>query len=90
MGESLTHLGLQASLIGPLAALELTCLALYLVPQTSVLGAVLLTGYLGGAILAHLRVGDPFVIQALLGVLVWAGLYLRDTRVRALLPLRRP
>jgi hypothetical protein len=91
MVESFTgHFGFQEGMIVPLAVLELTCLALYLVPQTSVLGAVLLTGYLGGAIVTHLRVGEPPVLQVLLGVLVWAGLYLRDTRVRALLPLRRP
>jgi hypothetical protein len=54
-----------------------------------VLGAILLTGYLGGAILTHLRVGDPYWMQAVLGVLLWGGLYLRDPRLRALLPLVR-
>jgi len=82
------HLGLGESLILPIAILELASLVIYLVPRTSVLGAVLLTGYMGGAILAHLRIGEPPVIQAVLGILVWLGLYLRDARLRALLPLR--
>jgi hypothetical protein len=54
-----------------------------------VLGAVLLTGYLGGAVATHVRVGEAFVIPLVLGVLLWAGLYLRDERIRALLPLRK-
>jgi hypothetical protein len=83
------ELGFPEGLITPIAVLELTCVALYLVPQTSVLGAVLLTGYLGGAIVTHLRVGQPFVMPVLIGVVVWAGLYLRDMRLRALLPLRK-
>jgi hypothetical protein len=69
--------------------LELFCAAVYVVPRTAVLGAVLLTGYLGGAVATHVRVGDAFIVPLLLGVLVWAGLYLRDERVRALLPLRK-
>jgi hypothetical protein len=73
----------------PLGAVELVCAILYVVPQTSVLGAVLLTGYLGGAVATHVRVGDPFIPPLLLGVLVWAGLFLRDLRLRALLPLRK-
>jgi len=71
--------------------LELACLAVYLVPRTSVLGAVLLTGYLGGAVATHVRIGDPSAVMPfVLGVLLWAGLYLRDARLHALLPLRRP
>jgi DoxX-like protein len=64
---------------------------LYAVPRTSVLGAILLTGYLGGAIASHLRLGDPLFTHTLfglyLGLLVWGGLYLRDGRLRALIPL---
>lgn len=71
-----------------LAILEIACTVIYVVPKTSVLGAVLLTGYLGGAIATHVRVSDPFIAPLVLGVLVWVGLYLRDLRVRALLPLR--
>ena len=86
--QMFAHLGLSGSLILPIAILELASLVIYLVPRTSALGAILLTGYMGGAILAHLRVGEPPVIPAVLGILVWLGLYLRDARLRALLPLR--
>lgn len=71
-----------------LGIVEALCTVLYLVPQTAVLGAVLLAGYMGGAISTHLRVGEPFFVQLLIGVLLWGGLYLRDERVRALIPLR--
>ena len=81
-------LGYPAALLPRLSALEITCVVLYAVPRTSLLGAVLLTGYAGGAVATHVRVGQPFVDPALLGLLVWAGLYLRDDRLRALLPLR--
>jgi len=64
--------------------------AVYLVPPTAVLGAVLLTGYVGGIILTHWRVGDPVVIPIVLGLLVWLGIYLREPRLAALLPVRRP
>jgi hypothetical protein len=86
--QMFAHLGLGESLILPIAILELASLALYLVPRTSVLGAILLTGYMGGAILCHLRVGEPPVIQSVLGILVWLGLFLRESRLRALLPIR--
>ena len=61
---------------------------LYVIPRTSILGAILLTGYLGGATATHVRIGDPFFGPILFGVLVWAGLFLRDARLRALIPLR--
>jgi hypothetical protein len=82
-------LGYSASMLPALAVLELFCTVVYVVPRTAVLGAVLLTGYLGGAVATHVRVGEAFVIPLLLGVMVWAGLYLRDERIRALLPLRK-
>ncbi|MCK6548193.1 DoxX family protein [Myxococcota bacterium] len=82
--------GYPASLLMPLGVVELTCVVLYLVPQTAVLGAVLLTGYLGGAVATHVRVGDAFIAPIIVGVLVWGGVFLRDARLRALLPLRRP
>jgi hypothetical protein len=82
-------LGYPASVLPALAVLELFCTVVYAVPRTAVLGAVLLTGYLGGAVATHVRVGEPFVVPLLLGVFLWAGLYLRDERVRALLPLRK-
>jgi xanthine/uracil permease len=61
----------------------------YVIPQTSVLGAILLTGYLGGAVATHVRIDDNFVPPIVMGVLVWLGLFLRDPRLRALIPLRR-
>jgi hypothetical protein len=67
---------------------ELVCTETYVIPWTSVLGAILLTGYLGGAIATHVRIGEPFYGPLVLGVLVWGGLYLRCKRVRALIPLR--
>ncbi|MEP6600225.1 MAG: DoxX family protein [Nitrospirota bacterium] len=84
----MAHLGLPESLIVPLGILEISCVVIYLIPATSVLGAILLTGYIGGAICAHLRVGDPFFIQIALGICVWLGLYLRENRLKALIPIR--
>jgi len=72
-----------------LAILELTCIALYAIPQTAILGAVLVTGYLGGAVATHLRIADNFTPALVLGICAWAGLYLREPRIRALLPLRQ-
>lgn len=68
--------------------LESVCLVLYLIPATSVLGAVLLTGYLGGAVATHLRAGESPALAAVVGALVWVGLYLREPRLWELLPLR--
>jgi hypothetical protein len=86
--REMAHLGLPESLIMPLAILEISCVVIYLIPATSVLGAILLTGYLGGAICTHVRVGDPFFIQSALGIFVWLGLYLRENRLKGLIPLR--
>ena len=86
--QMFVHLGLSESLILPIAILELVSVAIYLIPRTSVLGAILLAGFMGGAILAHLRVGEAPVVQAVFGILVWLGLYLREARLRVLLPLR--
>jgi hypothetical protein len=72
-----------------LGILEIACTVLYVVPQTAVFGAVLLTGYLGGATATHVRIGEPFYTPILVGVLVWLGLFLRERRLRSLLPLRR-
>jgi hypothetical protein len=80
--------GYPESVLQGLAIIELSCALIYAIPQTAVLGAVLVTGYLGGAIATHVRVSDPFIAPLALGVLAWLGLYLRDTRLRALLPLR--
>jgi hypothetical protein len=90
--EACAHLGLAENLLGVIGALQLVYTVLYAVPRTSILGAILLTGYLGGAVLSHLRVGDPLASHVLfpiyLGVLLWAGLYLRDDRLRSLVPFR--
>jgi hypothetical protein len=71
-----------------LGIVELACVVLYLIPQTAVLGAVLLTGYLGGAIATHVRLNESIIFPVVIGVVLWLGLYLRDARLRALLPLR--
>ena len=85
----MTHLGVPESLMRPLGVLELFCVVVYLAPATSVLGAVLFTGYVGGTIVTHLRMGESVLLQIALGVLIWLGLYLREPRLRALLPLRQ-
>jgi hypothetical protein len=87
--QAFTHLGIPEKLIIPLGILELSCTLIYIVPQTSVLGAILLTGYLGGAILTHLRVGEAVIAQFIFGVVLWGGLFLRDRRLRALIPLKQ-
>ncbi len=86
--EDLAPIGWTVDKMLPLAIVELVCVILYLIPRTAVLGAILITGYMGGAIAAHVRINDYFVVQALIGVLTWLGLYLRDARVRQLIPLR--
>jgi hypothetical protein len=88
--QGIAHLGLPESMMKPLAALEISCVVIYLIPQTAVLGAVLLAGYIGGAICTHWRVGDPFFVQILLGIFVWLGIYLREPRLKDLIPLRKP
>ena len=86
--EGMAKLGIPESLAFGLGILELACTILYIIPRTAVLGAILLTGYLGGAILTHLRVGDNFIGPIVFGVFIWGGLFLRDPRIRALIPLR--
>ena len=83
--EGFAHLGYPTSLALGLGILELACTVVYVIPRTSVLGAILLTGYLGGATATHVRVGDPFFGPVIVGVLVWGGLFLRDARLRALI-----
>jgi DoxX-like family len=82
--------GFPEGSITPIGVVEVLSALLYAFPQTSVLGAVLCTGYLGGAVATHVHGSQGFLTPALLGVMVWAGLFLRDARLRALLPLRRP
>jgi hypothetical protein len=91
--ETSAQLGLAAHLARPLGVITLACTILYAIPRTSVLGAILLTAYMGGAIATHVRVGSPLFTHVLfgvyLGLFIWGGLYLRDERVRALIPFTR-
>jgi hypothetical protein len=89
--QGFSQFGIPEQLITPIGVIELACVAIYLVPQTAVLGAVLIDGYLGGAIITHLRAGQGAVALApfLLGVSAVAGLWLREPRLRELLPARR-
>jgi len=91
--ETTVKLGYSETVILPLGIVLLVCTVLYAIPRTSVLGAILLTGYLGGAVATHVRVGDPLfthdLFPAYLGLLIWGGLYLRYQRLRTLIPLRR-
>jgi hypothetical protein len=89
--EATVKLGYPESVIFGLGVVLLSCTILYLVPRTAVLGAILLTGYLGGAVASHLRAGDgafPVLFPVIFGALLWGGLVLRDARLRALLPVR--
>lgn len=86
--EEFARLGYPEGLAVGIGILEIFCAVVYMIPRSSVLGAILLTGYLGGATATHVRIGDPFFIPIIVGVVVWVGLYLRDDRLRALIPLR--
>ncbi len=86
--EEFARLGYGENLALGLGIVEIACTVVYVIPRTSVLGAILLTGYLGGATATHVRIGDQFFGPIVFGILVWGGLYLRDNRLRALLPLR--
>jgi len=88
VAEAFARMGYPDGVALGIGLLELACLAVYLVPRTAVVGAVLLTGFLGGAISSHVRIGDPFLSHTIfpvyIGALLWGGLFLRDRRVRAL------
>jgi hypothetical protein len=91
--EATTKIGYPLDVIRPIGLICLVCTILYAIPRTSIFGAILLTGYLGGAIASKVRIEDPLFNSVLFGVyfaiLVWGGLYLRDARLQALIPLRR-
>lgn len=91
--EGTKALGYPVDTVVLIGAIELVCLVLYLVPRTAVLGAVVMTGYLGGAVATHVRIGNPLLTHTLFPIYVatmlWAGVYLREPRLRALVPLRR-
>ena len=90
--DGTVSLGYPVESVQMIGFVELACLVLYLVPRTSVLGALLLTGYLGGAIATHVRIGNPLFTHILfpiyVALFIWGGLYLRESRLRELLPLR--
>jgi hypothetical protein len=87
--EGFKQAGFPEYLVPVVGIIELACALVYLVPPTRILGAILITGLLGGATATNLRIGDAtWIVPALLGVLAWAGLFLRDDRLRALIPLR--
>lgn len=86
--KELTKMGWTSEQMFTLGIIELACVIVYVIPQTSVLGAILLTGYLGGATATHVRISDPWFAPVIMGVLVWLGLFLRDSRLRSLLPIR--
>jgi hypothetical protein len=92
--EGTVQLGYPESVVFGIGVVQLVCLALYVIPQTSIFGAILLTGYLGGAIATHVRVGNPLFTHVLfpvyVAVLIWGALFLRDARLRRLVPVRRP
>jgi len=89
VGKEFERLGYGTGKPLPIAITEITCAVVYAIPQTAVLGAILLTGYLGGATATHVRIDDPFYGPVIGGVLVWLGLYLRDPRLRELVPWRK-
>jgi hypothetical protein len=88
--EGTARVGYPVGCLVPLGLVLLVSTILYTVPRTAVLGAILLTGYLGGATATHVRMGQPFVMPVMFGIIVWGCLYLRDARLRSLLPLVRP
>lgn len=88
--QGFAHYGYPDGAMLPIVIVEVVCAIVYAIPRTSVLGAILLTGYLGGATATHVRVGEPFFLPILVGVVLWTGLFLRDDRLRDLLPLRSP
>jgi hypothetical protein len=91
--DGTTQLGYPESSVFVIGIIQLVCLVLYVIPQTSVFGAILFTGYLGGAIATHLRIGSPLFTHILfpiyVAVLIWGGLYAREPRLRAVIPIRR-
>jgi len=90
--DATVKLGYSESVIIPLGIVLIVCTILYLIPVTSVLGAILLTGYLGGAVATHVRTGEgmfPIIFPIIMGIMLWLGIYLCDTRLRNLVPLRQ-
>jgi hypothetical protein len=88
--QASAHYGYPDGALLPIASVEIACAIVYAIPQTSVLGAILLTGYLGGATATHVRAGEPFFFPIVVGTVVWLGLFLRDGQLRAHIPWRGP
>lgn len=90
--EGTVQLGYPESAVFSIGLIQFICIVLYMIPRTSILGAILLTGYLGGAVATHVRIGNPLFTHVLfpiyVGVFIWAGLFLLDSRLRILIPLR--
>jgi hypothetical protein len=88
--EGCARAGISEHLIVPIGVIEMLCVVLYAVPRTAILGAILMTGLLGGATITNLRINDPsYPLPVILGLLAWGGLFLRDLRLRELIPLRK-
>ncbi len=87
--EGLAKAGYPESSLVPIGVTEIACAVLYAIPPTSVLGAILVTGYLGGATATHVIMGENVVPPVVIGMIAWLGLFLRDPRIRALIPLKR-
>lgn len=87
-GQGFVHYGFPDGSLLSITIVEIVCAIAYAIPRSAVLGAILMTGYLGGATATHVRVGEPFYPPIIVGMVVWIGLYLRDERLRALVPLR--
>jgi hypothetical protein len=90
--QGFAHYGYPDGALPRIAVVEMACAIVYAIPRPTVLGAILLTGYLGDAIATatHVRAGEPFFLPVVVGVVIWAGLFPRDERLRALIPLRSP
>lgn len=88
--QGFAHYGYPPNSALRIVIVEVACAVVYAIPQTSVLGAILMTGYLGGATATHVRAGEPFYLPIIVGIVLWLGLFLRDQRLRALLPLPTP
>ena len=90
--ESLKHFvayGFPESAFVPISIVFFVCIVVYAIPRTAVFGAILLTGYFGGAVNTHVHAGEPYFFPIIVGVLVWLGIFLREARLRALVPLRQ-
>jgi hypothetical protein len=87
--EGTVKAGFADKLVVPLGILSLACVILYAIPQTSIFGAILMTAYYGGATATHVRLGQPFYFPVVFGILVWVAMYLREPRLRDLVPLRK-